>query len=379
MNNSISRPPKWLYRYTFITIASLWVSFYFFNIIKMFSDLILILLVSLLVSAILEQPVTKLSLRGMRRGLATFLVIITSLVVISVSLVYGSSLFISQYAELKNSIPDIIKDSIALVASMGYELNYIEINAAIDDFFAQLLKDNAKSFALSLSKYIFNFFIALFLIFYLVADGPKIRRSICSILPQSRQESFLSIWEESTKKAGGFFLVRFLLAVYASVVSYIFFLAIGLPYALPLALWTGITSQLIPVIGAYLAALLPIIISLSYTSEKTIYLILFIVIYQQIENYLLSPRLSKNILHIHPAIAFFSTIFGATLGGFFGAIIAVPIVATAQAFLSSYLERYPLIDSTHLDEIKPKPKVISRKISNKKDQIKNKLKNSNKE
>ena len=108
MNNSISRPPKWLYRYTFITIESLWTSFYFFNIIKMFSDLILIILVSLLVSAILEQPVTKLSLRGMRRGLATFLVIIISLVVISISLVYGSSLFISQYAELKNSIPEII-------------------------------------------------------------------------------------------------------------------------------------------------------------------------------------------------------------------------------------------------------------------------------
>jgi predicted PurR-regulated permease PerM len=379
MNKRISTPPKWLYRYTFFTIATLWVSFYFFNIIKLFSDLILIILVSLLVSAILEQPVTKLSLKGMRRGLATFLVIIISLVIIAVAFIYGSSIFISQYSELKNSIPEIIKDGIALVSTMGFELNYVEINKVIDDFFAQFLRDNAKSIFLSLSKYLVNFFIALFLIFYLVADGPKIRRTICSLLPQNRQESFLSIWEESTKKAGGFFLVRFLLAVYATVISYIFFLFIGLPYALPLALWTGITSQLIPVIGAYLAAILPLMISLSFTSEKTFYILLFIIIYQQIENYLLSPRLSKNILHVHPAIAFFSTILGATLGGFFGAIIAVPIVATAQAFLSSYLERYPLIDSTHLDEVKPKPKLITRKISNKKDKIKNKIKNSNKE
>jgi predicted PurR-regulated permease PerM len=379
MNKSISTPPKWLYRYTFVTIATLWVSFYFFNIIKLFSDLILIILVSLLVSAILEQPVTKLSLKGMRRGLATFLVIIISLVITAVAFIYGSSIFISQYSELKNSIPEIIKDGIALVSTMGFELNYVEINKVIDDFFAQFLRDNAKSIFLSLSKYLVNFFIALFLIFYLVADGPKIRRTICSLLPQNRQESFLSIWEESTKKAGGFFLVRFLLAVYATVISYIFFLFIGLPYALPLALWTGITSQLIPVIGAYLAAILPLMISLSYTSEKTFYVLLFIIIYQQIENYLLSPRLSKNILHLHPAIAFFSTILGATLGGFFGAIIAVPIVATAQAFLSSYLERYPLIDSTHLDEVKPKPKLITRKIVNKKDKIKNKIKNSNKE
>ena len=379
MNKSISTPPKWLYRYTFITIATLWVSFYFFNIIKLFSDLILIILVSLLVSAILEQPVTKLSLKGMRRGLATFLVIIISLVIIAVSFIYGSSIFISQYSELKNSIPEIIKDGIALVSTMGFELNYVEINKVIDDFFAQFLRDNAKSIFLSLSKYLVNFFIALFLIFYLVADGPKIRRTICSLLPQNRQESFLSIWEESTKKAGGFFLVRFLLAVYATVISYIFFLFIGLPYAIPLALWTGITSQLIPVIGAYLAAILPLMISLSYTSEKTFYILLFIIIYQQIENYLLSPRLSKNILHVHPAIAFFSTILGATLGGFFGAIIAVPIVATAQAFLSSYLERYPLIDSTHLDEVKPKPKLITKKLVNKKDKIKNKIKNSNKE
>jgi predicted PurR-regulated permease PerM len=369
-------PPKWLIRYIFLTISFIWVSFYLVSIIKSLSDLILILIVSLFISAAIEQPVSKLSKKGMRRGVATGITLILFFgFTISLTLA-GSSIFISQYQALKTSLPEQLLILSDLLNKFGVNIDHSEINGAINTFLEESIFNNAQSIIFTSLKVLINIFIAVFLIFYLVADGPKIRRTLCSLLPQNKQESFLSIWEEATRKAGGFFLVRTSMALYGTFFSFIFFYIVGLPYALPLALWVGIISQLIPAIGTYLASILPIIVSISYIPDKVIYILLFLILYQQFENYILTPKLSKNFLEIHPAVAFFSAIVGAIIAGFIGAIIAIPFVATLQAFLSSFFERYPLIDSKHFEEesikkLTLKKKNLSLKKKNKKS-IKNK-------
>ena len=363
--NNLEKPPKWIIKYFFIFIAISWLSFYFVSILKSLSDLILILLVSLLIAAAVEQPVSKLVKKGMRRGFATGLTLLLLIISISIIILAGSSIFISQYQELRESLPNqLINFSIEL-NKLGFNLDYKDLNNSINSFFQDSVIDNTSLIISNLLKILVSCSIALFLIFYLVADGPKIRRTLCSLLPQNKQESFLSIWEEATKKAGGFFLVRSLMALYATFFSFIFFFIIDLPYALPLSVWVGLISQLIPAVGTYLAALLPILIGLSYSPDKVLIIILFLIIYQQFENYILTPKLSKNMLQIHPAIAFFSALIGAIIAGFIGALIAIPFVATMQAFISSFFERYPLIESKHLQEDKIKPAKLLRKKKNK--------------
>jgi predicted PurR-regulated permease PerM len=193
-------------------------------------------------------------------------------------------------------------------------------------------------------------------VFYLVADGPRLRRIVCSVLPQQRQQQVLDVWTATIDKAGGYFIVRGVLAAVATVTSWAFFSLIGMPYSVALAIWVGVISQVIPAVGTYLAGALPLLIAVGMSSEAGIAVLVFLVLYQQIENYLISPRLSRKVLSVHPAIAFFSALCGGILAGAAGALIAVPLVATVEAVIAASVERHQLIDNELLNAAERTPK-----------------------
>ena len=97
--------------------------------------------------------------------------------------------------------------------------------------------------------------------FYLVADGPKMRRAICSRLTPARQERVLRTWELAGDKTGGYLYSRALLALLSAVFHWIVFQSLGTPAPVALALWVGIVSQFLPVVGTYLAGVLPVLLT----------------------------------------------------------------------------------------------------------------------
>ena len=119
----------------------------------------------------------------------------------------------------------------------------------------------------------------------------------------------------------------------------------GVPFPLALALWVGVVSQLIPAIGTYLAALAPILVALFDDPVKALWVTIALVAYQQVENYLLAPRITARTMALHPAVAFGAVIAGASILGLVGALIALPTAATIQAFVSTYLQLHEVIDS----------------------------------
>ena len=122
------------------------------------------------------------------------------------------------------------------------------------------------------------------------------------------------------------------LAAISAFFSAIFFILIGLDYWLPLALWMGLISQFIPTVGTYLAVALPALIAmLSDQPLDAVWVIIFATVYQQIENYFFSPRISAKTMDIHPAVAFGSVIAGAALFGPIGALIGIPVAAAILA------------------------------------------------
>ena len=106
-----------------------------------------------------------------------------------------------------------------------------------------------------------SFTIGLFT-FYLVADGPRLRRTVCSVLPPDRQQLAMRIWELATESTGGYVYSRALLAGVSATATTLFLVLIGVPYPLALGLWVGLVSQFIPTIGTYLAGALPVLIAL---------------------------------------------------------------------------------------------------------------------
>jgi len=104
------------------------------------------------------------------------------------------------------------------------------------------------------------------------------------------------------------------------------------------------------VVGTYIGGALPLLIALLESPTREIAVVVYIVIYQQIENYLLAPKITEKTMALHPAVSFGSAIAGATLLGVPGALMALPTAATVQAFVSTYLERHDVVASQLTDE-----------------------------
>jgi predicted PurR-regulated permease PerM len=111
-----------------------------------------------------------------------------------------------------------------------------------------------------------------------------------------------------------------------------------------MAVWVGIVSQFIPVLGTYLAAILPVVLTFLESPLQALIVIVFIVVYQQFENYLVAPRITARTLKVHPAVAFGSAILGAAILGPIGAILALPASAMIQSLVGSWGERHDVID-----------------------------------
>lgn len=164
------------------------------------------------------------------------------------------------------------------------------------------------------------------------------------MLPPARQAEVLRAWELGVEKTGSYLYSRALLAVASAVSHYVLLRLLGIPYAGALAVWVGVVSQFVPTIGTYLAGALPMLVGLTVDPVDALWILLFVVAYQQVENYLLQPRITARTVEIHPAVAFGSVIAGAALLGAVGALIAIPVTATLQGFLGTYIRRYELVE-----------------------------------
>ena len=136
-------------------------------------------------------------------------------------------------------------------------------------------------------------------------------------------------------KTGGFVVSRLLLATISACVHSTAFAIIGVSYWLPLGILTGLTGQFIPTVGSYLGALVPMLVSLYQSPMDAVYIAIFASIYQQIENYLLAPRISKRTMDIHPAVAFAAVIVFSNLFGAMGALISIPLAAALVSIVDT--------------------------------------------
>jgi predicted PurR-regulated permease PerM len=162
----------------------------------------------------------------------------------------------------------------------------------------------------------------------------------------------LQAWELAITKTGGYLYSRALLALISTFFHWVVFQSIGTPAPIALALWVGLVSQFLPVVGTYLAGVLPVLLTLIDSPLNAAIVIVFIVVYQQIENYFFAPRITARTMELHPAVAFGAALAGASLLGFVGALLALPAAAMIQALVGELGTRYDVVES-HLTAVPP--------------------------
>jgi predicted PurR-regulated permease PerM len=321
------------------------------------SSLLVLLLVSVFLSLAIEPGVNRLAARGWRRGSATISILLGVLLAFLVFAGAVGTLVGTQVADLLSESDAYITDTVNFLND-NFGTN-IDPQDVIDDFedpdgrvqqFIQSQSDEAVRLSVAVVGVIFQALSVLLFTYYLVADGPRMRRGICSRLNPVRQAQVLKAWELAITKTGGYLYSRALLALLSAFFHWIVFQSIGTPAPIALALWVGLVSQFLPVVGTYLAGVLPVLLTLLDSPLNAAIVIGFIVVYQQIENYFFAPRITARTMELHPAVAFGAALGGASLLGFVGALLALPAAAMIQAVMSEWGNRYDVLDS-HLTTV----------------------------
>ncbi len=288
---------------------------------------------------------------SMRRGLATMLVMLAFVIAAVIFFVAFGALLVDQISQIVTSIPDLLQGLIDWINqrfNQNLDLNAILQTLNLDAQKAQALASQVGAQALSILSSVLGSFFGLFTIglftFYLSADGPRLRRWLASLFPARGQRFFFDVWDITAQKTGGYIGARVILALINSTTTGIVFLIIGMPYWLALAIWTGVVAQFVPTIGTYIAIILPVIVGLlSPTPWVGIVALVWALLYQQVENLTIEPRISARAVDVHPAVAFGSVLLGAALFGVAGAFLAIPVVAMLLALLGIYAKRHEIM------------------------------------
>jgi predicted PurR-regulated permease PerM len=324
--------------------------------------LLVILLVSLFLSFAMEPAVQWMAHRGLRRGFGTWVVFLSGAVFFGAFLTAMAALVVDQVRNLIEAGPGLLAD----LAERSTELLPADAAQPIADWLdeqqrelpdrltgaAGVLGRGALGFGQTVLGGIFQLATIGLVTFYLVADGPRLRQRLARRLEPHDQVRVLGLWELAITKTGGYVYSRVLTAVASAIFHVTVFSVIGLDYAFALGIWVGIISSLIPAIGTYLAGALPLIVALADSGTQALIVLVAIVLYQQVENYLVVPRITATTLELHPAVAFMSVLAGGAIAGATGALLAIPAVAIVTALMSAAGEEYDVLEH-HLLEHRP--------------------------
>jgi predicted PurR-regulated permease PerM len=350
------RVPRWVLP----AVAIFWGGFLAAIAVRFFwgrlSGLFVLIAISVFLSLAVEPGVNRLARRGWRRGTATALILFGVILALLVFVVAIGTLVFSQVADLLDNSEQYITDTVNTINdTFGTNLDADEVIADFNDpdgavqQFIDDQRDEVVDLSVTALGGVLQILTVLLFTFYLVADGPKMRRAICSRLTPARQERVLSIWELAGTKTGGYLYSRALLALISAFFHWIVFQSVGTTAPVALAVWVGIVSQFLPVVGTYLAGILPVLLTFLDSPVKALVVLIAIVVYQQIENYLFAPRITARTMEVHPALAFGAALGGAAVLGAAGAILALPAAAMAQAIISEFGDRHQVIKSDLTD------------------------------
>ncbi|MEY4348659.1 MAG: hypothetical protein RIS43_1078 [Actinomycetota bacterium] len=327
------------------------------GILSSLGSFLMLILLAWLISIAMEPAVHWFESKGYRRGLGAGVVLIGIVVFLVTFLATFGGLMFTQLSAAVQSAPSVVTTIISwLNQNFDLKLNADEVISALKLDSSSLtpivsnLAGGFLSFVSSLVTFLFEFLTILVFAFYLSAESPKVKRGIASWLKPNRQRIFLTVWDIAVTKTGGFVVSRVVLAIISAVAHVIFFWAIGVPYWLPMGLFAGITAQFIPTIGTYLGIAVPVLFSLGDEPIDALWIVIFATVYQQIENYVLTPKVSRATMDLHPAVALASVLIGAAIFGPIGAIIGIPIVAGIIAVIDTYGHRFELIPDLAVDD-----------------------------
>ena len=194
--------------------------------------------------------------------------------------------------------------------------------------------------------FVFNVATIATFTFYFAADFPELLRGFLSWFSPAHQQRLGWTIDQSITQVGGYLYSRLLLTAINGLGFFGVMVAVGVPVglAIPLAIFGGFVSEFIPTIGTYIGGAIPIALTLAIQGLVPALIVLgYVLVYQQIENYWLSPKISAKTMELNAAVAFGSALAGGALFGPMGAFMALPVAALICSFIKNYRHGHEVV------------------------------------
>jgi predicted PurR-regulated permease PerM len=326
-----------------------WLTFF---VISGGSSFLFTLVMAWFASLAMEPAVGRLAKR-MPRGGATAVVMGSVALFLAIFLALFGQLLFQQVAALVRSVPMFVTGALAWVNEtfgQNYELAdllaQVQVSPEQVARYASQIAGGLLAVVGSVVGAVASSLVFLLFTYYLSAEGPRLRRWIAGLFPPRMQELTVNVWDTTAEKVGGYVGARVILATVNATLSGIVFAVIGLPSWLALAIWTGLVAQFVPAIGTYISISLPVLVGLlSPNPWLGVIVLVWGILYQQVENLTIEPRISARAVNVHPAFSFASVLLGSALFGVAGALLAIPVAAMLLTLLELYRTRYDLVPS----------------------------------
>lgn len=361
------RPPDWWGRALLYAVIAVFLAYFVWRSWGKIDYIVLDVVISVFLALAVEPMVLLLIRHGWKRGVASAVSLVgLTVIVVALFSLFGS-MFVQQVISMVRGLPALY-EQIRDVVDQYTAFKLPEINSLGTEIFKNLQTSWVTNFAgqaltttMGLLSALLNVMTVVMVTFYISAAGPSMRRSLCQWLGDNQQRRFLLAWTIVQDQISGFLFSRSILALINATCTAIFLEIIDVPYWLPLALFCGVVSQFIPTVGTYIGGALPVVFA--WGSNGLWYavgVLVFITVYQQFENLILSPKISQRTMDLNPAIAFLSVLVFGSVFGALGAFLALPITASLQAIFKVYTKRYDLVDSPLMSDPVPvkKSKVV---------------------
>jgi predicted PurR-regulated permease PerM len=328
------QPVPW--RTIWAAIASVALAYLAYEVFLSITKIVTWLVVAGFFTIVLTPPVDYLQHRWhLRRGLATFLVFIVGLGLLSAMLYAFIRPVVEQTSNFARDLPQYVQDARDGKGWIGdlvtrYDLeekvaeNQAKIEQSLTDFGAP---------ALDLARTVFNTLAALVTIVVLtilmLMQGPNISRSALVLVPEARRDRVQAVSVDAARAVSGYVFGNLLISLIAGTATWIVLSIMGVPYAGVLGLFVAFTD-LIPLVGATLGAIPTIGFAFLHSVPAGVVALIFYIVYQQFENHVLQVTIMAKTVKVNPLTVLISVLIGVELFGILGALLAIPVAGIIQ-------------------------------------------------
>jgi predicted PurR-regulated permease PerM len=301
-------------------------------------NILILALVAAVLAVGLDPPVRRLERLGIKRGWAVAIIFLASIAFLLLFAALIVPPLVREVRQLAANIPDYITRLRSQSGWLGDLARKYDIGGRLQDLTDRLPTVASSSFSTvfgftkGLASVIFNSLTVGILTIYFLLSLPRTKKVAVRLVTPRRRERAGKVQSEALDRIGGYVSGNILTSIIAGIASFIALTLIGVPFAAALAMWVAI-ADLIPAVGATLGASVAVVVAAFSSIGDAVVTTIFFIVYQQVENYVIVPRIMKKAVDLSPAAVIVSTLIGGSLAGFAGALIALPVAATIKVII----------------------------------------------